>query len=357
VARAEPGRFDDLLSERDAIRALEQPGLRTPGFRLVQAGVKHDARAYTADLPWRPEPFTGTARPAELVAAFAGGATLVLQGLHLTRLATAVYCRLLEAFLGHPAQLNAYFTPRRSQGLPVHHDTHDVFVLQVSGRKRWLVYEPAWELPLKHQRYEESMGAPGESVLDVVLEPGDTLYLPRGWLHQALTSDEDSLHLTVGVNVVPWTEALKAAVVRTESDPAFRRAVPDDGAGGPELAERLEAELAPEAVAAARRRAFVDGRRPILPGQLEQLRRLDELSATSVVERRETVIALLEDGVLRFEGKALRFPPHAVEEVGALVEATGPVRLGTLPGTLDGRGRVVLARRLVREGFLLLREA
>ena len=176
VARGEPGRFDDLLSARDVERALEEPGLRLPGFRLVKAGERVDG--YTTDLYWRPQPFTDVAETSRVVAEVANGATLVLQGLHLTRLATAVYCRELEARLGHPAQANAYFTPRRSQGLAVHHDTHDVFVLQVSGSKRWLVYEPAVELPLKEQRYAKEMGSPGETVLDVVLGPGDTLY-PR----------------------------------------------------------------------------------------------------------------------------------------------------------------------------------
>ncbi|HSC93007.1 MAG TPA: cupin domain-containing protein [Gaiellaceae bacterium] len=334
---------------------MEEPGLRAPGFRLVRADARLDERAYTTDLPWRPVAFTGTAEPERVVAAFAAGATLVLQGLHLHRLQTAAFCRELEAYLGHPAQLNAYFTPRRSQGLPVHHDTHDVFVLQVSGRKRWLVYDPVWELPLKHQRYVASMGAPGETVLDVVLEAGDTLYLPRGWMHEALTSDEDSLHLTVGINVAAWVDALKAALSRTEADVAARRSVPPDGVGGAELLERLGAELEPEVVARARRRAFVLSRRPILDGQLEQLRRLDEITAATVVERRATVIAELEDDVLRFEGKELRFPAQALDPLGALVEAEASVCLADLPGRLDGDGRVVLARRLVREGFLVAR--
>lgn len=334
---------------------MEEPGLRYPGFRLVQADTKHDPRAYTTDLPWRPTAFTGTAEPAHVVPAFAAGATLVLQGLHLHRAATAAYCRRLEAFLGHPAQLNAYFTPRRSQGLPVHHDTHDVFVLQVAGSKRWLVYEPVWELPLKHQRYEAAMGEPGETVLDVVLDAGDTLYLPRGWMHEALTSDEDSLHLTVGVNVATWTDALRAAAARCETDVAFRRGLPPDGDGGGEVLERLGRELDPEAVAAARRRAFVQSRRPILSGQLAQLRRLDAIGPQTTVERRDTVIAELADDVLLFEGKELRFPAHALDEVAALVEADGPVRLAHLPGRLDDPGRVVLARRLVREGFLVAR--
>ena len=66
---------------------LEEPGLRAPGFRLVQADATHDPRAYTVDLSWRPKPFTGTASPGYVVAAFARGATLVLQGLHLHRAA------------------------------------------------------------------------------------------------------------------------------------------------------------------------------------------------------------------------------------------------------------------------------
>ena len=60
---------------------------------------------------------------------------------------------------------------------------------------------PVLELPLKNQRYRSELGAPGEPVLDVTLRAGDTMYLPRGWLHQALTSGSDSLHITVGVNV------------------------------------------------------------------------------------------------------------------------------------------------------------
>ena len=57
----------------------------------------------------------------------------------------------------------------------------------VAGEKRWLVNEPVLELPLKNQRYHSALGAPGEPVLDVTLRAGDTMYLPRGWLHQALT--------------------------------------------------------------------------------------------------------------------------------------------------------------------------
>jgi hypothetical protein len=48
-------------------------------------------------------------------------------------------------------QVNAYLTPPASRGLGVHHDTHDVFVLQVHGRKLWQVWDAAVPFPLGHQ--------------------------------------------------------------------------------------------------------------------------------------------------------------------------------------------------------------
>jgi bifunctional lysine-specific demethylase and histidyl-hydroxylase NO66 len=280
---------------------------------------------------------------------FERGATLVVQGMHHWWPALGAFCRSLEARLGHAAQANAYFTPRRAQGLPVHHDTHDVFCLQLSGEKRWLIYEPVWELPLRDQKYKEEMGKPGEPVLDITLRPGDTLYLPRGWLHAAATSDEESLHLTIGVNVYTWFEAFRAALNDCAADVAFRRSPAGEPA---ELLEALRARLAPNEVERRRRDKLVRTRRPILDGQFDALRALDSLDLDTELERRETVIAWLEGTRLSFEGTTLEFPDHVRGELEFLVEAEGAFRAADIPGSLDEDGRLALVRRLVREGFL-----
>jgi bifunctional lysine-specific demethylase and histidyl-hydroxylase NO66 len=324
----------------------------------VKAGETIPVRAYTEDIPWRPSPFSSTADVERVAAAFADGATIVVQGLHHWWEPLALFCRALEGELGHPAQANAYYTPSDSQGLPVHHDTHDVFVLQLSGEKRWLVYDPVWELPLKEQRYRPEMGEPGSPVLDVTLRAGDTLYLPRGWLHEALTSATDSLHLTLGVSVYTWIDAFRAAVAACAHDGRFRRSVPADGDGGAELVEALAERLEPDAVARRMRRRFVRTRRPIREGRLSELRALAELAADTQVERRPTVVADLgwEDGrlALAFEGKTVLFPAQAQAELEDLFAADGPFRARNLRGDLDDPGRIVLVRRLVREGFLRL---
>jgi bifunctional lysine-specific demethylase and histidyl-hydroxylase NO66 len=294
-----------------------------------------------------------------VLAEWEGGATIVLQGLHLTRPAIGAFCRSLEDTLGHPAQANAYYTPRSAQGLPVHHDTHDVFVLQVAGKKRWLVYVPALEMPLKDQRYSADLGAPGKAVEDRALRPGDMLYLPRGWLHEALTSDRDSLHLTIGVNVVTWLDAFKAVLEELGDDVRFRRSW-QSGDDTDDLVEALRERLSREDVERRAQAKLIRTRRPIREDQFRQLRALEALGPETEIERNPTVLADLveRDGVvsLAFEGREVTFPVHAREEVTAIAGADEAFTAAELPGSLDDAGRLVLIRRLVREGLLRISE-
>jgi hypothetical protein len=90
----------------------------------------------------------------------------------------------------------------------------------------------------------------------------------------------------------------------------------------------------------------------VLDGQLSELRALDALTVETLLERRDTVIADLDGTTLSFEGRDLEFPARLADELEFLVEAAEPFTPAELPGTLDEAGRLVLVRRLVREGFL-----
>ncbi|MDP1850309.1 MAG: cupin domain-containing protein [Solirubrobacteraceae bacterium] len=359
VERGEAGRFDDVLSDADVERLVCATAIRSPAFRLVRDGAQLPLAGYTKDIPWRPGSFSGTALVDRVAEEHAAGATIVLQGLHLHHHPAAVYCRGLEVALGWPVQANAYCTPASSQGFGVHHDTHDVFVLQVSGHKRWRIYAPLVELPMKDQRWSASEGdSVGEPLYDITLRAGDTLYMPRGWPHEAAAADAASLHITVGLHPPTRLDAVRGALAACADDVEFRRALDPDGALPGALVDRLAARLAADEVARRARRRFVDTRRPILDGQLSQMRTLAALTPDTPLERRATVIADVEpdaDGVvgLRFEGKLMRFPAKAADAVAAIHAARATFTAAELPGPLDEAGRLVLVRRLVREGFLL----
>jgi hypothetical protein len=357
VPRDEEGRFLDLLTIEEVERRVTAGGLRHPAFRVVKEGATIGLRDYAEDIPWTPTSFSGTARVERVAAEFEGGATIVLQALQYQHAPLARFCRELERELGHPAQANAYYTPSSAQGFKVHHDTHDVLCLQVEGEKRWLVYPPLLELPLKHQKYTAEMGDPGEPVLDVTMRAGDTLYLPRGWLHQAMTSDVPSLHLTVGINVATWRDAVREALEEvSEENVSFRRGVDGDALAPEGLLEALAERLSPEAVRRRRRSSFVAGLRPIRPDTFDQLRALEHLGPETEVERRETVIADLategDTARLSFEGRTLSFPARIAREVEFMLDTATPFTAHELPGRLDDDSRLVLVRRLVREGLL-----
>ena len=352
VRRGEPGRFDGILSAADVERLVCETGLRAPAFRLVRDGAPLPPGGYTRDVPWHPGRFAGLAVVDRVAEEHARGATIVLQALHLHWRPAALYCRDLERELGFPVQANAYATPAAARGFAVHHDTHDVFVLQSAGAKRWRVFAPKVELPLKHQRWSAALGEPGEPVEDVTLEAGDTLYLPRGWPHEAVTDRADSLHLTIGLHPPTRLDALRAALEACGEDVEFRRTLDAGGALPDDLLERLAARLAPDAVAARARRRFVASRRAVLDDQLTQARAAGALGARDAVERRATVIAALDGAALVFEGKEVRFPPRAAAALEAVLAAEGRFTAADLPGPLDEAGRVVLVRRLVREGLL-----
>ena len=106
----------------------------------------------------------------------------------------------LQEFFGCFVGANVYLTPPGSQGFAPHYDDIEAFVLQLEGQKRWRLYDPRTPdevLPrVSSQNFEQD--ELGECILDVVLEPGDLLYFPRGVIHQAVTQDENhSLHITV----------------------------------------------------------------------------------------------------------------------------------------------------------------
>lgn len=71
-------------------------------------------------------------------------------------------------------------------GVGPHLDAYDVFLVQGQGRRHWQVGQPG-----EHDKVSPHPGlaqvAPFEPVLDVVLEPGDILYIPPGWPHDGVT--------------------------------------------------------------------------------------------------------------------------------------------------------------------------
>ena len=232
-------------------------------------------------------------------------------------------------------------------------------MLQVAGEKRWRVYEPLPRAAAQGQRWSGgARRAGGPSTTSSSVRATRSTSRAAG-LTRRETSDSDSLHLTIGVTVYTRMDAVRAAVEACADD-SRSGARPDDGETDDDLLAALAERLRPEQVVRRRRERFVRTRRPIREAELSQLRALDDLTLETAVERRPTVVAdalTSEDVRIVFEGKEVVLPRRRREDVEFVAAAEGPFRPADLPGPLDDDGRLVLVRRLVREGFLRLSDS
>jgi lysine-specific demethylase/histidyl-hydroxylase NO66 len=365
--------FADLLGPDDVDELLSRRGLRTPFLRVASQGSVLPAGRYTGGGGAGAE-VSDQVIDDKTLRLYADGATLVLQGLHRLWPPLIDFTQRLGDELAQPLQVNAYLTPAGNQGFATHYDTHDVFVLQVDGRKHWRIHRPVLPDPLERQQWggradEVGATAEGEPYLDVELTPGDALYLPRGWLHSAQAQGHSSLHLTVGVRALTRYALVEELLGLAAEDQRLRASLPygvdvsDTDAIAPEVAETVAAlrdwllTADPAAVADRLRDRWWAATRPAPIRPLAQLAAADSLTTDDRVTRRAGLRwQLTPDGpghvTLRVPGQSLRLPDYCAPALRAVLSG-GVHRVGDLPGLDDDADRLVLARRLMKEAVLV----
>jgi hypothetical protein len=203
-----------------------------------------------------------------------------------------------------------------------------------------------------------------EPVVNTVLRPGDSLYLPRGYLHAAEALGGVTCHLTVGIHPVTRHALLQTLVGLAADDVALRASLPfgvdvaDPATVQPDLdatvgalLERLRSVTAAEVSQALAAQAL-GRRRPAPLGPLAQAASLAAVGPESVLVRREHLDHVLhadDAGVrLSLAGRVVALPAGSAKAVRLLLDGAA-VRVRDLPG-LDPSDALDLARRLVREG-------
>jgi ribosomal protein L16 Arg81 hydroxylase len=363
--------FDDLLDAAAVDELVSRRGLRTPFLRMAKDGSVLPASRFTAGGGVGAS-IADQAADDRVLARVADGATLVLQALHRTWPPLVDFANQLSAELGHPVQINAYITPPQSQGFDPHYDVHDVFVLQVAGRKHWRIHDPVVSDPLADQPWEShrdavAIRATEPPRIDTVLAPGDALYLPRGTIHSATALGETSIHLTVGVHPVTRYDLVQHLVAAAQDDPRLRTSLPaavdllDADVLAPQLAATVEAlqsylaSASPDEIARRVGAELMRQTRPEPIGPLAQLRTADQLVVTTQlrlrgqlrvrVERTSTAIRVhLRDRTIDL--------PHLADAALKTVLAGVPFTPAELVG-LEADDQVALAARLLREGVLV----
>ena len=368
------GSFDDLMTVDAVDELISERGVRTPFVRMAKDGRLLDKSQFTSSGGFGAE-VTDQVDSAAVLAAFAAGNTLVLQGLHRLWPPLIRFVGDLVRELGHPVQVNSYVTPAASQGFSPHYDVHDVFVGQIAGTKQWSIHSPVHVHPLNNQPWSDRRSAVEDHAsntpeLDIVLEPGDVLYLPRGWIHSAQALGDTTVHLTIGVasyndydlahhvlKSLGDVESLRAPLPAglDHSDPESivphvhrvvdaMRAALDEIDRDPDAVRRLAERVADR---------HDDLVRP------EPVRPLASVAAMGALRRENSIrlrpgvfarVAHTKAGVaMALRNKTITLPSQCADAIESLMKGA-PCRLDSMPG-LDTADALVVARRLIREGI------
>lgn len=237
VVHNDATRFDGLLSVDDVDRIVTGTDLRDGQLDLANAARRMNKSEFVDSAG-----YVDRGAVADL---YRGGATIILQQAHQLDPRLGRLCRSLEHVFSSHVQTNLYLTPPNAQGFRTHYDNHDVLVIQVAGEKRWRLYGTPVDTPYRGEAFELGKYESGELKHEFVLKAGDCAYVPRGLMHDAVTSGATpSLHITVGLITRTWAdlmlEAVSEAALRL---PDLRRSLPPGYARSGFDRDRARAEL------------------------------------------------------------------------------------------------------------------
>ena len=172
------------------------------------------------------------ADPRKVKALLGLGASLVANQIQRVSAEVAAIVETLQREFAAGAGANAYCSFQGVQAFNTHFDLHDVFAVQAEGEKLWRIYEaradnPTASVPPGDEAEKWLLASRGRVLQEVLMKPGDVLYLPRGQFHDAITGADASLHVTFWVKPATGLSLFKLLEEAAALDSEFRAYLPD----------------------------------------------------------------------------------------------------------------------------------
>lgn len=160
------------------------------------------------------------------------GASLVLNAVERMTPGMARISEVLGETHDAAIGANLYCSWQKHQAFSVHFDTHDVFAFQIAGTKAWRIYQRHFKDPIKHPRFTTALDKAyhaankGPLTMEFVMKPGDFVYIPSGFYHEALATSEASIHVSYSVTPLIGVVALAFLFEKGLEDASLRAPLP-----------------------------------------------------------------------------------------------------------------------------------
>ncbi len=169
--------------------------------------------------------------PEKVMGQLRRGASVVLNQIGGVAPAVAATADGVTKALNGHGDANLYYSQKARQAFATHCDRHEVFALQICGEKAWRIYKGRANAPIEHPQFRHMPPAEIERLKgpldrEIVMTPGDLLYLPRGQFHDAIATSGDSLHISFGCLTPMGLNLMQDMVMRLVQDPMYRQDLP-----------------------------------------------------------------------------------------------------------------------------------
>lgn len=367
IQRNNPSFYNSLFQIDNVDQVLDVSRPKGNSLRVVKNQVPM--------LPTKYENQDGSLNLNQLYAAYADGYTIVINDVDRFWQPLRTLCRNITSVLSHYAKGNVYLTPKNEKALLPHYDTHDVYVLQIHGKKNWILYDTPMETPLlnSHQPIfkREQLSNPRE----ITLNAGDLMYMPRGLPHEAYTTDESSVHITIGIYPAQWVDLITKSVESLAYQfPEMRKALPvgflnaeiwsDDftatfNANFQEILKTVFNSVNVTESTNILREELRTKQIPNGDGHFHQIDNIDALTLDTKLEKRPGLNCTVQvAGIfcrIIFPGNVIKGPARIAQTLQFVSDAKQHFMLKDLPGLSD-TNKIKLAARLIRGGLLRFKD-
>lgn len=363
IRRDDPDFFSSLFSIEDLDKVLEYNRPQGTSLKVVKSNQPMNPTVY--------ENQDGSLNLNQLYTAYADGYSILVNGIQRYWNPIKSLIENIRQQISHNASANLYLTPENEKAFSPHYDSHDVFAIQISGEKHWILYDDThFKTPLLNSYQPTFQREQLTGAREITLCAGDILYMPRGVPHEAYTTDKSSMHITIGINSTQWIDFITKSLLNlSQKHIELRKALPVSFLNSDnENLLSIDAELdfvnilqkvfQKENVIGSLNilgEEFRTKEQPKPDGHFSSLDKLNHVRLDSQLTKREGLTSKVTNSAsgarILFQGNTIKGPSQIVGTLAFISEQAGIFPVKDIP-FLNDDNKLKLAKRLVRGGLL-----
>lgn len=357
IQRRNPHYYDAILTLAQIDNYLSRNDIRFPSIRIAKNGKNIPTSLVSKFLSIGQYSTDELIDSDKLFTQLNEGATIFLQLMHTGINSLSDFVSQLEKQLKFKVETHLFLTPKNSQGLLAHYDTTSAFIMQIFGTKTWSVYEPTIELPLLNDTFDNTKHRQTHKIFEITLQPGDVIFIPKGFVHEAMTNNDTSLHITTVLCSTTWLDVFTILVDNLKSKRRFREASIVSMNPIDELAslKKTAREISEEHYSQTMlQQSFttqiIDNKNRIF--DYLNLSIIDQ--STKLMIRPFISFNILLDektATVQFYNKRISFPAFTSDALN-YIATNHEFIVKDISSLLDDKSKIVLTRKLIKEGFL-----